>query len=162
MTAVYPSAVLLCDFFDVPRQSEAYERGLCNGVKMMSMIVGALALLTASQSPPIRCEITMRSWCIIQLPSTVEMTDDGRSREWKIILRKDVARAEIRIHEDKFCDGELRLQEETRTRDTFEIVSQSGCGLAVVVSNYGPGIVPKTLLQKILLLRKHTAGDLLR
>lgn len=119
----------------------------------MLIILGALAALTASQSPPIRCDITMQSWCLIQLSSTIDMSDSGRPREWKIILTKDMAKAEILIHEDKFCDGELHLEEVNSTKDTFDIVSKSGCGLKVVVSNYDPGLIPKLLVQKTILLR---------
>ena len=52
----------------------------------------------------------MQNWCIVQLPSTVQLKDDVSVREWTVTLSKDVAPATIIIVEKKFCDGELRAE----------------------------------------------------
>jgi hypothetical protein len=123
----------------------------------MLVALATLALLAPARSPPINCEIAMKTWCIVQLPATIEMVDKGSTREWKIATTQDVARAHISIIEDKFCDGRLTARSNRDLdRDAFVISSPSNCGLRIIVSDHDPGVRSATLVNQIIMLKDRT------
>jgi hypothetical protein len=120
---------------------------------MLSVI--ALWTLTASvPSPPIVCDVSMKNWCIVQLPSTVGMTDEENTRKWTVKTNQDVATAEISIIEDKFCDGPLKpVLLSGSDPGTFFIKSSQGCGLQIIVSTHDADVKPGALAKNIIMLR---------
>jgi hypothetical protein len=112
------------------------------------------ALFSPPSSPPIVCEISMEEWCIVQLPSTIEMHQTGRTREWTITTNADTARAQVRISENKFCDGELSFQGDAGlSAYRFEALREH-CGLTVVVSGQDPNVRPKTVVEMLIMLKR--------
>lgn len=120
----------------------------------MMMFLSALALYSSSQAPATKCEIAMEKWCIVQLTSTVQMKDTGLAREWTISLNQDVVAANIRIVEDKFCDGELRFDRIRNAKNEFTISSSGNCGLRVSVYAENQSVDSQALLYQIIMLRK--------
>ena len=75
------------------------------------MLLGvSLAISASASSPPIACEISMENWCIVQLPSTIQLRDADKTREWTITTTADTSKARVHVSEDKFCDGEVRYR----------------------------------------------------
>ncbi len=114
----------------------------------------SLALMVSAQAPPISCEISMTSWCIVQIPSAIELRDGGNTREWTIKTNRDVSEAEISISENKFCDGPLSpTLHRSLDQKTFLISSGQGCGLRIVVSKHNANVKPEALIKDIIMLR---------
>lgn len=114
----------------------------------------SLALMVSAQAPKTSCAISMESWCIVQLPSSIEMKDGGNTREWTIETNQDVSEAEISITEDKFCDGPLSpTLHRTLDHDTFLISSEQSCGLRIVVSKHNANVEPEALIEDTVMLR---------
>ncbi len=114
----------------------------------------SLTLMASAPAPQISCEISMKSWCIVQLPSVVEMKDRGNTREWTIKTNQDVSKAEISISENKFCDGPLNpILHRSLDHDTFLISSDQSCGLRIVVSKHNANVKPEALIEDIIMLR---------
>lgn len=112
-------------------------------------------ILIASGSPPnIACEIAMKGWCIVQLPSIIKMIDMNNTREWTIKTSHDTVRAEVSIIEDKFCDGQLKpVLHRGSDHGTLFIRSDQGCGLRITVSHRDESAKPEVVIKNIIMLR---------
>ena len=120
---------------------------------MFSALI-SLALIASAPAPQTSCEISTKSWCIVQVPSVIEMKDEGNIREWKIKTNQDVSEAEISISENKFCDGPLNpTLHHGVDHDTFLISSGQGCGLRIVVSKHSANVKPEELIKDVIMLR---------
>ena len=114
----------------------------------------SLALMVSVQTPQTSCEISMKSWCIVQVPSAIELRDGGNTREWTIKTNQDVSEAEISISENKFCDGPLSpTLHRSLDHETFLIISRQGYGLRIVVSKHNANVKPEALIKDIIMLR---------
>lgn len=120
----------------------------------MLIAIAPLILMASGSPPEVTCEISMKSWCIVQLPSVIEMIDMNTSREWTIKTNQDTARAQVSIIEDKFCDGQLNpVLHPGPDHDTLFIRSDQGCGLRIIVSNHDDNVKPEVLVRNIIMLK---------
>ena len=120
-----------------------------------AFFAATLTIFAPPSGPPIVCEISMTNWCIVQLPSTIEMKDAGKSREWNIATNPDTVTAQVRISEDKFCGGELRYRPDADPATfRFEAPGEH-CGLTLSVSSQGPDVRPEALVRMLIMLKHH-------
>lgn len=121
---------------------------------MLSILsLAVFALISPASAPPIVCEISMGNWCIVQLPSTIEMREAGNTRSWIIKTAHDTARAEVRIDEDKFCDGELTRRADVSHRVfRFEAAGEH-CGLTVSVSSEDHSVSPEAMVRMLIMFK---------
>lgn len=104
----------------------------------------------------------MTKWCIVQLPSMIEMRDTGKTREWTIFTTADTTIAQIRISEDKFCDGDLTYLPGS-TSGTFKFEAPGNrCGLRVSVSGQSASVSPNALVQMLIMLKRHDRWEPVR
>lgn len=122
----------------------------------MWAMLQTLAMLFSVQAPAIHCQITMTSWCIVQLPSIIELADDGKIRRWKISLNKDVSEAVIVVSEDKFCDGELQYVNKDTSDTQFVFLTNSSCGLRINIDGAKNSASTNSLLGLALLLKRES------
>jgi hypothetical protein len=125
---------------------------------MISAVMLALTQVV-STAPPIECEIILSTWCIVELPSTVSMQDNGRQREWKITLSENTIAGVVTIVEDKFCGGPLsnsfRIVAEEQ-QASLRSLSESSCGLTFRVS--GPAALHAGAVVGLTVMVKGNSG----
>ena len=90
------------------------------------------------------------------------MHDSGKTREWIITATADTTPTQIRVFEDKYCDGEFAYRPRAHSGDFRFEASADGCGLTVSVSGQRASVRPEAIVQMLIMLKRHNQWEPLR
>ena len=119
--------------------------------------LGATAFSAGASAPKIECELQMRAWCILRIPSDVRMETNGRYREWHVNIGADVTPATVDITEDKYCYGEISYVYLDPRGGKVSLLTKDQCGLSVSINKKDKNVSDKAVVNSLIKIRSADA-----